>query len=85
MKRGAPLTLLEKAAGAIEPPLLGVGARFGCLRNGDSGRASDGLVLGLKRGLGALAPGPTDCENFGMAAVGGVYPLLGETPLPWTL
>jgi hypothetical protein len=56
----------------MEPFLLGVGARLGCLRKGDSGRGRDGLLGGLKEGLGARAPGPTDCENLGMEGVSGL-------------
>lgn len=68
VKRGAdaPRTLCEN-------PRAGVGARVGCLRKGDSGRGNDGPRLGLKDGLGGLAPGPIDWENFGgSAGVGGV-------------
>lgn len=50
----------------------GVGARVGCFRNGDSGRGREGRDR-LNCGLAARAPGPTDCENLGMAGVGGVY------------
>jgi hypothetical protein len=63
---------LEKPDGVMEPFLLGVGARLGCLRKGDSGRGRDGLLGGLKEGLGARAPGPTDCENLGMDGVSGL-------------
>jgi hypothetical protein len=66
------MALFEKPAGVMGPVLPGVGARFGCFRNGDSGRGSEGLPFGLKTGLGALAPGPTDCENFGMEGVSGL-------------
>jgi hypothetical protein len=49
-----------------------VGAKFGCFRNGDSGRGKDGLTFGLNSGLGARAPGPIDCEKFGRAGVSGL-------------
>jgi len=73
LNRGGPIALLEKPDGVMEPFRLGVGARLGCLRNGDSGRGRDGLLCGLKTGLGARAPGPIDCENLeGMDGVSGL-------------
>lgn len=66
------MALFEKPAGVIEPFRPGVGAKFGCLRKGDSGRGSEGLPFGLKTGLGARAPGPTDCENLGIDGVSGL-------------
>jgi hypothetical protein len=54
------MALFEKPEGVIEPALLGVGARLGVLRNGDSGRGSEGLPACLDCGLGARAPGPRD-------------------------
>lgn len=60
----------EVRAAGVTPP-------FGCLRTGDSGLGSDGLVRGLKSGL-AARPGPTDWLNLGMNGVGGVYPGRGE-------
>lgn len=69
---GATIALFEKAAGVVGAFLPGVGARFGCFLNGDSGRGSEGLPLGLKTGLGARAPGPTDCENLGNDGVSGL-------------
>lgn len=70
--RGGPIALLENPDGVIDPFLFGVGARLGCFRKGDSGRGSDGLLCGLNTGLGARAPGPTDCENLGMEGVSGL-------------
>ena len=64
------MALLDRPAGVRAPFLEGVGARFGCLRKGDSGRGKDG-VLALKLGLEARAPGPSDCENLGMEGVSG--------------
>lgn len=62
----------------------GVGCRFGCFLNGDSGLGRDGLDLGLNCGLGGLAPGPMDCENLGIAGVGGVRPeTLGARSVPY--
>ena len=37
---------------------------LGDLLEGESGRGNDWRILGLNMGLGARAPGPTDCENF---------------------
>jgi hypothetical protein len=54
------MALLEKPDGVMEPALLGVGARVGVLRNGDSGRGREGLPACLFCGLGARAPGPRD-------------------------
>ena len=59
---------------------LGVGARFGCFRKGDSGRGNEGLEVDLSTGLGGRAPGPTDCENLGSEGVG-VLLLKGWWPL----
>jgi hypothetical protein len=68
---GAPIALLEKPDG-VRPPLReGVAVKFG-RRNGDSGRGSDGRPFGLNCGLGARAPGPTDCENLGIEGVSGL-------------
>lgn len=49
-----------------------MGGKLGRFRNGDSGRGKDGLPFGLKTGLGARAPGPTDCENLGIDGVSGL-------------
>lgn len=68
---GAPIALFEKPEGVRPPFRAGVAVRFG-LRRGDSGRGSDGRPLGLNCGLGARAPGPTDCENLGSEGVSGL-------------
>ena len=60
VNRGAPIWLLEKDPGPSEGPLPGVGAKVGGFRRGDSGLGREGLPFGLKIGLGARAPGPTD-------------------------
>lgn len=75
LNRGGLMALLEKPDGVMEPFLLGVrpaGARDGVLRSGDSGLDSDGLLFGLNCGLGARAPGPRDCVNFGSEGVSGL-------------
>ena len=59
--------------GVVEPFRLGVGASEGCLRNGDSGRGSEGRAGGLNCGLGARALGPKDREKLGMEGVSGLY------------
>lgn len=70
---GAPIALLEKPDGVRPPFRAGVAVKFGCgLRKGDSGRGNDGRPCGLNCGLGARAPGPTDCENFGSDGVSGL-------------
>jgi hypothetical protein len=69
---GAPIALLEKPEGASPPPRTGVAFAVGGLRNGDSGRGRDGRPLDLNWGLGARAPGPTDCENLGSEGVSGL-------------
>jgi hypothetical protein len=61
----APDTLFENDDGGAGGCLPGGGARVGLFLNGDSGRGKDGLFA-LCAGLGARAPGPTDCENLGM-------------------
>lgn len=66
-----PEILLEKDAGPIDGNRPGVGASMGLFRIGDSGRGNEGLFA-LNAGLGARAPGPTDCENFGMLLSGAV-------------
>ena len=68
VKRG----VLAPPRGPIDPAREGVGCKFGCFLNGDSGRGNDGLDFNLSCGLGALAPGPTVCENLDIAGVGGV-------------
>jgi hypothetical protein len=67
---GAPIALLENPEGVS--PRTGVAVRFGVLRIGDSGRGRDGRPFGLNCGLGARAPGPTDCENFGSGGASGL-------------
>lgn len=69
---GAPMALLENPEGVSPPFLAGVAVRLGCLRSGDSGRGRDGRPFGLYEGLGARAPGPTDCENFGNEGASGL-------------
>lgn len=78
---GPAPTLFEKPEGVMEPfrpegvtePFrLGVGASEGCLRNGDSGRGSEGLAGGLNCGLGARAFGPRDREKLGIEGVSGL-------------
>lgn len=68
---GAPIALLEKPDGVSPPFRAGVAVRFG-LRRGDSGRGREGRPFGLNCGLGARAPGPTDCENLGSDGVSGL-------------
>ena len=58
----------------VEKLRAGVGCKFGCFLNGDSGLDRDCRSLGLNSGLGGRAPGPTVCANLGMAGVGGVLP-----------
>lgn len=58
------MALLEKPDGVSPPLLPGVWVTLGVLRYGDSGRDRDVPRRGL-----VLAPGPTDCENFGIAGV----------------
>jgi hypothetical protein len=56
----------------VSPPLLaGVAPapRLPFWRYGDSG-LKDGLAWEGRLGLGARAPGPTDCENFGFGIEG---------------
>ena len=69
---GPPPTLFEKPEGVMDPFRLGVGVSEGCLRNGDSGRGREGLVVGLSCGLVARAPGPRDLEKLGMGGTSGV-------------
>jgi hypothetical protein len=70
---GAPIALFEKPDGASPPLRAGVAVKLGCcLRNGDSGRGRDGRLFGLNCGLGARAPGPTDCENLDSDGVSGL-------------
>jgi len=69
---GAPIALLENPDGVRPPLRAGVAVRFGALRIGDSGRGRDGQLFGLNCGLGARAPGPTDCENLGSEGVSGL-------------
>lgn len=69
---GAPIALLENPDGATPPFLPGVVAPLGFCRYGDSGRERDGLPIVLNPGLGARAPGPTDCENLGSEGVSGL-------------
>ena len=76
MKRGVPVP----PRGPIDPVREGVGCRLGGFRSGDSGRGKEGLDFILNCGLGALAPGPTVCENLGMDGVGGVYVLISSFP-----
>jgi hypothetical protein len=66
------MALLENPDGVSPPFRAGVAVRFGGLRTGDSGRGSDGRPFGLNCGLGARAPGPTDCENLGRDGVSGL-------------
>lgn len=66
------MALLEKPEGVSPPFLPGVAVKGGCLRSGDSGRGRDGRPFGLNCGLGARAPGPTDCENLGKEGVSGL-------------
>jgi hypothetical protein len=66
------MALFEKPEGVILPVLPGVGARFGVLRIGDSGRGNDGRPVGLNTGLGARAPGPTVWANLGIDGVSGL-------------
>lgn len=66
---GGPIALLEKPDGVTAALRAGVGTRLGCFLKGDSGRGKDGLPFGLNTGLGARAPGPTDCENLGIEGV----------------
>ena len=75
------MALFENPEGVADILLPGVGASEGCFLKGDSGRGKDGLPLGLKRGLGARAPGPTDCENFGIEGVSGLK--LGLLVVEW--
>ena len=73
--RGVPIWLFDN-----EGNLPGVGANVGTFRNGDSGLGRDGrCCLGLKLGLGGRAPGPTDCENFGMP----FGEVRSKPPEPW--
>jgi hypothetical protein len=65
------MALLEKPDGVRTPLRAGVAVKVG-LRSGDSGRARDGRPFGLNCGLGARAPGPTDCENLGIDGVSGL-------------
>lgn len=65
------MALFENPEGVIPPFLPGVAGRAGVLRSGDSGRGSDGRLF-LNCGLGARAPGPTDCENLGKDGVSGL-------------
>lgn len=69
----APDTLFEKDERPIDGPRPGVVPRLGLFLNGDSGRGSDGLAL-FRIGLEGRAPGPTDCENFGIVLTSGVSP-----------
>jgi hypothetical protein len=70
---GAPIALFENPEGVSPPFLAGVAVKLGCgLRRGDSGRDSDGRPFGLNDGLGARAPGPTDCENLDVDGVSGL-------------
>lgn len=69
---GAPIALLENPEGVSPPLRTAVAVKFGGLRIGDSGRGRDGRPFGLNCGLGARAPGPTDCENLGRDGVSGL-------------
>jgi len=66
------MPLLEKLEGVRPPLRAGVAVSVGGLRSGDSGRGRDGRPFGLNCGLGARAPGPTDCENLGREGVSGL-------------
>lgn len=57
--RAPPITLLESLGAPTDGRVVGVEPAICGLLNGDSGRGSDGLNLGLKSGLRAR-PGPTD-------------------------
>ena len=69
--RGVPIWLLFSPAGAAGA-FPGVAAKFGAFLRGDSGRGRDGRDFALNVGLGARAPGPTDCENLRADGVGGL-------------
>lgn len=65
----------------MEPALLGVGARLGCLY-GDSGRGSEGRLSCLDCGLVVRAPGPRDWENLGIEGASGVRLEAPKSGLP---
>ena len=72
--------LLKEPAAEVGGLSAGV---LGDLLEGESGLGSDCRSLGRNMGLGARAPGPTDCENFivgvSRAFAGAAYalPVLG--------